>query len=144
LKKEILKILCNISSSDKGKELIVQSSIIPYLNRALEDNSVNKYVLACFANLVSCSELKKALAQHIAFSITSLQRALNTSDLSLAQYSFCFIENLCDNYPEAAYAYTQMSIMKHMESFFNTQIYHKLLSDYLSALYSLLSIKENM
>ena len=144
LKKDILKILCNISSSDKGKEVIVQSNIISYLSKVLEDPITNKYTIACLANLATCSELKRSLAQHIALSITSLQRALNTSDLDLAQYSLCFIENLCDNYPEAAYACTQMSVIKHMEAFLNTPFYHKLLSDYLSTLCSLLSIKENM
>lgn len=147
LKKEMLKILCNISSSDRGKEVIMQCNVIPHIIKALDsqkDLSIAKCAMAVLANLASCFELKKEIAKYLKVSLSSLQNGIDTADMDLTQYSLCFIESICEEYPEASYVYGRMSIMKHMEAFFDSKLKDKLLADGLGALHSLASIKENM
>lgn len=149
LVKEILRILCNISNTELGKKILIECNAIPYFNQLLQDytdSSVAKCVVACFANIAICQDLKKTIMENhcLIHIMNAFQRGISELDTDLVKYSLYFIGNMCENCPEAAYILGKIKVIKYIARFFNTKLTGELLADALDSLYVLLQIKENL
>lgn len=149
LVKEILKILCNISNTEDGKKILVQTNALPHFNKILQntsETSIMKFVIACYANIATCTELKRKLGESgcLIHVLHAFQQGIENKDSDLVKYSLYFIGNVCEDFPEAGYVYGRLLIMQHLYRFFNSQLSENLLSDLLDVLYVLFRIKENM
>jgi len=108
LKKEIVKILCNISSSEDGKRVLFQCNVVAHLNKILHysaDSFMTQTAVACLANIATCIEIKKRLAESgcLIHVLQALQQGIESSELELVKYCLYFIGNMCEDFTEAAY-----------------------------------------
>eukprot|EP01022_Parablepharisma_sp_SALTPOND_P028695 TRINITY_DN71466_c0_g1_i1.p2 TRINITY_DN71466_c0_g1~~TRINITY_DN71466_c0_g1_i1.p2 ORF type:complete len:339 (+),score=20.81 TRINITY_DN71466_c0_g1_i1:576-1592(+) len=147
--KEVLRIICNISNAEEGKKILAQCNVVPHLNKLLQNCSepgIMKFAVACLANMATCVELKKSLGENgcLIYVLQAFQQGLESIDNDLTKYCLYFIGNICEDYPEAAYALGRLLIMQHMVRFLSSELSDELLTDALDVLYVLLRIKENL
>ena len=147
--KEILRIICHISNNDTGKRILVQCNVVAHLNKLLQeytDLDIIRPAIACFANIATCTELRRTLAEHhcLIYILQVFQQGIKEHDKELVKYSLYFFGNICDNFPEAAQVTGRLLIMQWIIMLFNEEWEEVILADAVDVICVLLQIEENL
>ena len=125
----------------------MQNNIVPYINKILEnspDIDTVKYIIACLANIASCIDFKKNIIESRCINRIIPEFPNDFKDEELTKYFFYFVQNICKDYPSAAYILGRLKVFKLISIFLSSKSSKELLGDSLDALYELIQIKENL
>lgn len=147
--KEILKVICSISNSERGKQLLMQCNVTVYITRMLKnclDPDIVKSSVACLSNIATCDKYKRVVAENhcLIHVLQTFQHSLTKGNGDLAKFCLYFFGNVCEGYAEASYVLGQLLVMKFFATLFNGHWEDEVLLAALDALHTLLAVKSNV